>query len=278
MSEGKRYNEGKLRYDLLEPYAIEELAKVFTKGAQKYEPHNWLKGMQWSSMRASLARHLAAYDKGEDYDFDPKCENCQKGSCTNHSGLLHMAHVAWNAMALVSYYKHFPQGDDRMTGFFKNKRIGIDIDEVLADFLGAFSKKLGLKKPSFWSFDFDFEKNYGALKDDKDFWLNMEMIVKPEDLHFEPVVYITARPEEVIPFTREWLIRNGYPAAPVISSQDKLSTCKEHGINVFIDDKFETFQSLNSNGILCYLFDALHNQKRNVGFKRINKDTIKDIV
>ena len=39
--EGLRYNQNKLRYDLLEPFAIEQLAKVFTKGAEKYAPHNW---------------------------------------------------------------------------------------------------------------------------------------------------------------------------------------------------------------------------------------------
>lgn len=38
--EGLRYNEGKVRHDLLEPYAINELAKVFTKGSEKYLPHN----------------------------------------------------------------------------------------------------------------------------------------------------------------------------------------------------------------------------------------------
>src|SRR6187399_1313572 len=58
---GLRHNKGKIRYDLLEPFAITELAKVFTKGAEKYADRNWEKGMKWSKMRASLGRHLAAY-------------------------------------------------------------------------------------------------------------------------------------------------------------------------------------------------------------------------
>lgn len=38
---GLRYNNGKLRYDLLEPFALQELVRVFTKGAEKYEDNNW---------------------------------------------------------------------------------------------------------------------------------------------------------------------------------------------------------------------------------------------
>ena len=67
---GLRYDKGKIRYDLLEPFAMQELAKVFTRGALKYEDNNWLKGMKWSKMRASLGRHLAAYDAKQDFDID----------------------------------------------------------------------------------------------------------------------------------------------------------------------------------------------------------------
>src|SRR5688572_29445574 len=102
---GLRLNKGKIRFDLLEPFALQELAKVFTKGAEKYEDNNWLKGMPWSKMRASLGRHLAAYDANKDFDFDPNCEECRAGTCVNHTGLYHMAQVAWNAMGILSYYK-----------------------------------------------------------------------------------------------------------------------------------------------------------------------------
>jgi hypothetical protein len=33
---GLRFNQGKLRYDLVNPWAHEQLVKVFTRGAEKY--------------------------------------------------------------------------------------------------------------------------------------------------------------------------------------------------------------------------------------------------
>ncbi len=35
------------------------------------------------------------------------------------------------------------------------------------------------------------------------------------------------------------------------------------------DDKYETFVEMNKAGILCFLYDAPHNQRYDVGFKRI---------
>ena len=59
MDVGQTYRKdaGKLRYDLLEPYAIQELVRVFTAGSLKYADNNWLKGgMKYSRMLASLQR------------------------------------------------------------------------------------------------------------------------------------------------------------------------------------------------------------------------------
>lgn len=96
-----RYNKGKLRYDLLEPYAIQELVRVFTKGSEKYEDNNWLNGgMEYSKMLASLKRHIAAFEMGEDTDQETGCH--------------HMAHAAWNALGIVSYSNYFPENDDRI--------------------------------------------------------------------------------------------------------------------------------------------------------------------
>lgn len=103
--EGLRANSGKLRFDLLHPFAQQELVKVLTFGALKYEDRNWEKGMSWSSVIASLKRHLNAIEMGE--DIDPE------------SGELHAAHVACNAHFLTAYYKIYPQGDDRREGLIE---------------------------------------------------------------------------------------------------------------------------------------------------------------
>jgi hypothetical protein len=100
-AKGMRLNAGKLRYDLLEPFAIQELVRVFTKGSEKYEANNWLNGgMDYSKMLASLKRHIAAFELGE--DIDPE------------TGCYHMAQAAWNALGIVSYSKWFPENDDRL--------------------------------------------------------------------------------------------------------------------------------------------------------------------
>ena len=39
---GLRYNEGKNRLDLIPAFAYKKIGDVFTKGAQKYAPNNWL--------------------------------------------------------------------------------------------------------------------------------------------------------------------------------------------------------------------------------------------
>lgn len=96
-----RFNAGKLRYDLLEPYAIQELVRVFSKGANKYADWNWLNGgMNYSIMLASLKRHVAAFELGEDIDPETGCH--------------HMAQAAWNALGIVTYAKYFPENDDRI--------------------------------------------------------------------------------------------------------------------------------------------------------------------
>lgn len=102
-----RFNNGKLRYDLLDAYAIQELVRVFSKGAEKYEDGNWLKGgMKTSVMLASLKRHIAAFELGEDIDPETGCH--------------HMAHAAWNALAVVTYSKYHPEDDDRIIHKLKN--------------------------------------------------------------------------------------------------------------------------------------------------------------
>ena len=260
MQEGKRYNEGKIRYDLLEPFAIEQLAKVFTEGAKKYEPRNWEKGMAWSKVLASLKRHIAAWENGEDNDKETGC--------------YHMAHAAWIALALVSYYKMAPQFDDRRHNYLYPKRIGLDIDDVLADWIGTWSKAHNIPQPTSWIFDryivdkFDTMKYNGSLDE---FYLNLPVLTKPEDIPFEPVCYVTSRPVDSA-VTEAWLDRNGFPAAPVCTvgiHGSKVECLKKYEVDIFIDDKYENFVELNKAGICTYLFDALHNQRYDVGYRRI---------
>lgn len=96
-----RYNNGKPRYDLIPPDALRTVAWVYTVGAEKYDAHNWLKGMPWSEVIASAERHLAAIKAGEDIDAD--------------TGLPHGALLAWNGLCLTTYLLRSLGTDDRVS-------------------------------------------------------------------------------------------------------------------------------------------------------------------
>lgn len=259
--QASRYNEGKIRYDLLEPHAIEELAKVFTKGAEKYAPFNWMKGMPWSKMLASMKRHIASFEKGEDFDAE--------------TGLPHMAHAAWNALGLVTYMKYHPQLDDRMHTYIKPKRYALDIDDVLADYVKTWCKLHGQEIPNSWSFDRAIMDKFKTMKEQNtldEFYLNLPVLTPPNLIPFEPVVYVTSRPVDS-KITEAWLDKHGFPAAPVETvgiNGNKVEILKQYNVDIFVDDNYKNFTDINASGICCYLYTQPHNTRYNVGHRRIN--------
>ena len=92
----KRANGGKVRMSLIPPVVMLELAAVLTRGAVKYQVHNWRKGLTYSSTYDSLQRHLAAWWDGEENDSE--------------SGLHHLAHVLCNAAFLLTYVRDVEAG------------------------------------------------------------------------------------------------------------------------------------------------------------------------
>jgi uncharacterized HAD superfamily protein len=253
-----REKKDKPRYDLVPPFAYNQLATALMKGAEIYGERDWENGLQWSEVIASLERHLNAFKNGEDHDPE--------------SGLLHISHVLTNAAFLTEFYKIHPQGDDRRHRYLNPPKIGLDIDEVLADWLGAWTKRHGIIEPVlFWNFDRNIKEKFELMRDDKDFWLNIEPKVNPKDLPFEPHCYITSRsiPRE---WTEEWLKKWNFPAVPVYSigfDQSKVEVAKKSGIDWFVDDRYENFVELNNAGICTFLMDCEHNRRYNVGYKRI---------
>ena len=255
---GLRFNSGKMRFDLVHPWAHEQMVKVLTVGANKYAERNWEKGMAWSSVLASLKRHLNAFESGEDYDPE--------------TGELHMAHLACNAHFLTAYYKLYPQGDDRPHEYLNRPKIGLDIDEVIADWVGAWTDKYGMVTPEFWNFDPHIKEKFDTVKDDKDFWLSIKPKIDPKELPFEPHCYITSRP---IPteWTEQWIAENGFPTMPVYTvgvGESKVEVAKKAGIDIFVDDRFDNFVELNNAGICTYLMDTPHNRRYDVGYRRVH--------
>ena len=84
-----KFDNGKPMWDLLPYEAVEEVVKVMTYGANKYEPHGW-KTVPDADNRyfAALMRHLVAHKKGE--KIDPE------------SGKLHLSHAACNMLFMLA--------------------------------------------------------------------------------------------------------------------------------------------------------------------------------
>lgn len=271
MEQARRYNKGKLRYELLPENALKDIVEVYTKGAEKYSiyddkgnliedgANNWRKGLPWMSTLGSVERHIRAYKQCEDIDED--------------LGTKHLANAAWGLLTLLEYYKIAPQYDDRIKK--RQLKIGLDIDEVLCDWLGGWMEMKGIKeRPTSWLFDRDITSTFDAMEKEgtlNDFMLGLKPLMKPEDIPFEPHCYITSRrvPSEI---SAKWLDMHNFPTAPVYTVKpgtSKVEAAKQSGIDVFVDDNIKNFIELNNNRILCYLYDQPHNHRYNVGYKRI---------
>lgn len=259
-NKANRFNAGKLRYDLISQPALKGLASVLTMGAEKYGERNWEKGMVWSKVIASLKRHLSAIEHGEDYDAE--------------SGYLHIDHLQANAHFLSAYYTIYPQGDDRLPSYLNHPKIGLDIDGVICDWQKGWCDKFGYDEPNSWSFSYSHKAHYESFtkKELEQFYLNLDRLIDPKSLPFEPHCYITARsidPE----ITKQWIQKNGFPTRPLYCvpfNESKVELARKTGIEVFVDDKYDNFVELNNAGIFTYLMTTPQNIRYNVGHRRIN--------
>ncbi|MBQ5839793.1 MAG: hypothetical protein IIW42_07190 [Bacteroidaceae bacterium] len=98
MSEGRKDDDGKLRWDLLPLNLIEKVVEVYTFGVTKYEANTWQNLKDgYNRCKAAMFRHLVAHERGETVD--------------DESGLPALAHMVWNAIAMM----HFAMKDKKIT-------------------------------------------------------------------------------------------------------------------------------------------------------------------
>ena len=88
LKEGTKYDNKKLRFELLEPWFEEAVVKVLTKGAMKYADFNWQKvDNAEERYYGALRRHISAWRGGEKNDKE--------------TGVSHLAHAACNLFFLM---------------------------------------------------------------------------------------------------------------------------------------------------------------------------------
>lgn len=149
------------------------------------------------------------------------------------------------------------------------KRIGLDVDGVLANFSAGVIKranKLGLGEhfpkcchdTSSWDMSEMFSKVMKNIWDEPEFWLDLPVLENAKPMPFQPYCYITSRrvPSGV---TKQWLDTNDFPEALVITVNnptEKVKYIREHGIDLFVDDLYSTVRQLIDAGHKALLYEA----------------------
>jgi hypothetical protein len=93
IKESLKYDNEKLRWDLLPLEDIEDVVKVYTEGVKKYAPNSWQNLPDgYNRYKAAMFRHLIEYEKGNTIDEETGC--------------LHLSQVVWNAIAMLHVSKN----------------------------------------------------------------------------------------------------------------------------------------------------------------------------
>ena len=85
-NKGMKFDEDKLRYDLIPPEVLLWLAELYTHGAKKYAPDNWKK-VSIEKYIAAFYRHFNDWRLGIDLDKD--------------SSMHHLKHALWNIATIA---------------------------------------------------------------------------------------------------------------------------------------------------------------------------------
>lgn len=78
---------------------MRDVAPLYHAGAEKYAPHNWRRGYDWSLSADALLRHFSQFWHGEETDAETGCA--------------HLASVVFHALALLHFSHEHRDLDDR---------------------------------------------------------------------------------------------------------------------------------------------------------------------
>lgn len=233
------------RFDLIPAKAMSGVAKVFNQGIiQGKSDYDW-RNKGTMELINKLKEKLNDFENMVDKDDD---------------GIYNIDKVAAYAMMIHDTLSNAPHYDDR-NAFNTNHqpRISLDVDDVVADFLGTYQKKYNENISPYWQCDYDMPSNLKEVMKDETFWENLPVLHRP---NFEPACYISSRSIPVA-FTQKFIKKAGLPCAPVYHvpwNESKVEVLKANKIDIHIDDKVQNFLEATNAGIFCYLMDAPHNR------------------
>lgn len=133
-------------------------------------------------------------------------------------------------------------------------RIGLDIDEVLADFMGAYIDRFG-ETPS----HVITQNCVNVLSNDRTFWEGLKVLRTPD---FDLTLYCTKRVNPKS-YTKRWLQQNGFPNAPIYQIYDQMRNKADlikGRVDVFIDDSPFNVKAMNQAGLPCLLMNTPYNR------------------
>lgn len=140
-------------------------------------------------------------------------------------------------------------------------RIGLDIDDCLADFWGAYCNYFDTKNNPKMLEDSMITKNVqNILRHDRDFWLSLPVLNFPD---FVPELFCTKRVNSKS-WTKEWLKINGFPDRPVyqmIYQHGNKADMIKGKVDIFVDDSWRNVKAMNEAGVPTLLFHTERNSE-----------------
>lgn len=98
MAKGVKNDSSKPDYSLVPFGALDEVVKVLTHGAKKYDRFNW-EHVEDIRYQAAALRHISSYMQGEKYDPE--------------TGINHLAHAVCSLLFLVEFDRQNEDGDQK---------------------------------------------------------------------------------------------------------------------------------------------------------------------
>ena len=134
-------------------------------------------------------------------------------------------------------------------------KVGLDVDGVLANFYLEFCRLCDKPYDVLYNWDTPWiNDHFHKVIDDEEFWKRLPVVSPPESINFDFHYYITSVPPGMEEARAEWLNNHGFPDKPVIGTDKKVEVMQDLGVDILIDDKYDTLIAVEEAGMLPIQF------------------------